>query len=675
MAIRKRPYGDGAREFNRLWDAGSHQDKLDLCQKYGISYQTGKDWRIFAIDELPQNRIVSDKQPIINLSPIKLKPYEPIMVGRGDPETQVLVLGDGHADEITPTYNAGIYQKRMNTLYQRLLAITHLHRNMYPLNDLVILDVGDNVHGENPYQGATIGGVSMGAVDQVYELALPTIIELLVNLRQEFKSIKFYGVRGNHGRISRISPSTSNFDLMLYKALSQTKLPAGIEINYSDDFYIMPIIEGFRFFVFHGDQCRACVDSETECLTREGFKSYKELTAKDELLTYNMEGDVCEYQRLKNLYVYPYNGKMIRIKHRSMDMLLTPEHKCVVDYQLYPCQRDGRTSKSTERRLVRADELNYQCSLILTAELREGSYPQRFSDDFIRIIGWTLTEGTVGKKQKRIQIAQSLSEHPDYVNEIETAILNLGYSYTKRYDAEDRHIVKFYIRKEGYEVIKAVLPQAKPFPRWILRLPTRQLKILFNTLMKGDGSVDGRSFYTADLESRDIFQELCALIGTRSHIGKDRYRIAPVYMPHRSRKGWLTKERQGEENFNGIVWSPEVENKTFVARRRGKVFITGNTMGVPYFAMTRKIMSWYNTFGGNIPYFVCGHFHKEDYLRISSNTKLLMNGSLVSDDPYALEVVGTSSVPNYWTFGCHKNRGITWLYALMLDKATLPKGI
>ena len=356
MAIRKRPYGDGAREFNRLWDAGSHQDKLDLCQKYGISYQTGKDWRIFAIDELPQNRIVSDKQPIINLSPIKLKPYEPIMVGRGDPETQVLVLGDGHADEITPTYNAGIYQKRVNTLYQRLLAITHLHRNMYPLNDLVILDVGDNVHGENPYQGATIGGVSMGAVDQVYELALPTIIELLVNLRQEFKSIKFYGVRGNHGRISRISPSTSNFDLMLYKALSQTKLPAGIEINYSDDFYIMPIIEGFRFFVFHGDQCRA-------------------------------------------------------------------------------------------------------------------------------------------------------------------------------------------------------------------------------------------------------------------------------------------------------------------------------TMGVPYFAMTRKIMSWYNTFGGNIPYFVCGHFHKEDYLRISSNTKLLMNGSLVSDDPYALEVVGTSSVPNYWTFGCHKNRGITWLYALMLDKATLPKGI
>jgi len=49
-----------------------------------------------------------------------------------------------------------------------------------------------------------------------------------------------------------------------------------------------------------------------------------------------------------------------------------------------------------------------------------------------------------------------------------------------------------------------------------------------------------------------------------------------------------------------------------------------------------------------------------------------MNGSLVTDDPYALEVVGTSSIPCQWSFGVHKNYGISWLYNLILDRSFLP---
>jgi len=98
------------------------------------------------------------------------------------------------------------------------------------------------------------------------------------------------------------------------------------------------------------------------------------------------------------------------------------------------------------------------------------------------------------------------------------------------------------------------------------------------------------------------------------------------------------------------------------------------TMGIPYFALIKKLMSWSHTFP--LDYALCGHYHKEDYLRVSSRAKLLINGSLVTDDPYALEVVGTSSIPCHWTFGCHRNYGITWLYNLVLDKAFLPgKGV
>jgi hypothetical protein len=282
--------------------------------------------------------------------------YKPPKSGKGDPETQVVIIGDDHAGEITSTFNPEVYKLRFKKLFESVLTITNLHRNMYPLNDLVIIDVGDNVHGENPFQGAKVESVSCGAVSQVYDLSLPTILELLISFRQEFKTVKFYGVRGNHGNYSRVAPATSNWDLALYKALSGAKLPSGVEVNYSDTFQMMVNIENFPFFVFHGDQ------------------------------------------------------------------------------------------------------------------------------------------------------------------------------------------------------------------------------------------------------------------------------------------------------------------------------VKGAQYGIPYFALIRALKDWGVTYG-HPPYAVCGHWHKEDFLRVTSEMKLLINGALVSDDPFALEIMKASTIPTHWTFGVHKHQGLTWLYSLTLDENFLPRGV
>jgi len=292
-------------------------------------------------------------KPHIDIKIPKLLKYEPKKAGRGDPETQVLVIGDGHAGEITPTFNPDVYKKRMDKLFESTMRITHLHRNMYPLNNLVIIDVGDNVQGENPHQGSNIGQTAMGAVEQIYSLALPTMIKMLCSFKQEFKTVTMYGVRGNHGRYSRTAPKTSNWDLALYEALSNADLPSGVRVKTSKDFCQIVNIEGFRFFIAHFDQIRA------------------------------------------------YNG-------------------------------------------------------------------------------------------------------------------------------------------------------------------------------------------------------------------------------------------------------------------------------IPYFALSRKIQSWYASYGG-FSYAIGGHFHKEDCLRINSRVKALINGSLVTDDPYALEIIGTSSIPSQWTFGVHRRHGLTWMYPLILDENFLPE--
>ncbi len=202
--------------------------------------------------------VPATESPVINLPPVNLKKYVPINSGRvGDPETQVLHLTDWHDCQITSSFSHEILQTRVENLFQSTMRITKLHRNLYPINDLVVPITGDMVHGENVYQGAKVGAVSCGAREQVTNHALPLLAEFLLSLKQEFKTVTIECVRGNHGRYSREAPATSNWDMMLYDLLKAKLEQYQIKVNISDDFYKIVDIQGHRFFMVHLDQFRA----------------------------------------------------------------------------------------------------------------------------------------------------------------------------------------------------------------------------------------------------------------------------------------------------------------------------------------------------------------------------------------------------------------------------------
>jgi len=96
--------------------------------------------------------------------------------------------------------------------------------------------------------------------------------------------------------------------------------------------------------------------------------------------------------------------------------------------------------------------------------------------------------------------------------------------------------------------------------------------------------------------------------------------------------------------------------------------------GIPYFAMDRKIKSWHMTYN-RFNYSLCFHYHKDDYYRVSAVIKAFINGALRTDDPFSLEVVGTSTIPSQWTFGVHEKMGVTWAYSLITDRSFLPEKI
>lgn len=68
-----------------------------------------------------------------------------------------------------------------------------------------------------------------------------------------------------------------------------------------------------------------CYDKETEILTEDGWKKFKDLIGDEKVATLNKDG-ILEYQKISKFHKFKYKGEMIKISGRNIDLLVTPEH-------------------------------------------------------------------------------------------------------------------------------------------------------------------------------------------------------------------------------------------------------------------------------------------------------------------------------------------------------------
>ena len=190
----------------------------------------------------------------IHLPEIKITPYKSKFKRyKGDEEIATLHCGDWHMGKVTKSYDEDVAIERIDEIFESTMVIITLHRSMYPIKKLWIVDCGDNVQGENPHQGSKIGSVKMGVRDQLAKLALPAWAKLICRFRQEFEEVEFDGFGGNHGH-DMLAPETSRADLNLYD-LIKAKIgdKKGITINIHEEFGEVVTQGGWRFFIAHLD--------------------------------------------------------------------------------------------------------------------------------------------------------------------------------------------------------------------------------------------------------------------------------------------------------------------------------------------------------------------------------------------------------------------------------------
>lgn len=315
-----------------------------------------------------------------------------------------------------------------------------------------------------------------------------------------------------------------------------------------------------------------CVTPDTEILTAEGWKSFSELTGGEIVLQYDKDSDSTCWGPLLNIHSGQYEGEMYLWDSENISACVTPNHRW-----FYETER-GKKGEGLQK------DLPEKIKIPLARVKEEGK--QLFSNDEMELAGWFLADGSMHSNGRAICIYQSRN-NPKF-KYLENLFTRLGIQPNENTITNEHGTSSsFFIGGELGRTISDLF-RDKNIPWDILcSLSNDNLESLLRGLMYGDGSFnkDGsyKVFSSITKKHADAVQFIASLLGYTTSLyeysrpghtatGKE-YRVSfkqtkYAYRPHADK---------GTIKYSGLVWCPEVETGYWVARRNGKVFITGNS--------------------------------------------------------------------------------------------------
>jgi DNA helicase HerA-like ATPase len=343
--------------------------------------------------------------------------------------------------------------------------------------------------------------------------------------------------------------------------------------------------------VFLEEAHQFCLSEDTQILTKAGWKKFTDIKIGELAFSYNRESEKLELNEIERIIVKDYEGDLIKLfnKH-SIEALVTEDHRVLCNYRTTGKDRKWCWSK---KRFVQARNLPSGIRIPLAAEIDSGT-KCNIDDDLIKILGWIITDGTLHYSENGKYFSYEISQSDAKKETLAEmrAVIRQRFPEVSIYKQkrEDRIFQRageniFYFKSEATKEIDYWL-QKKPkrIPRKILEdASLTQLRILFDAMVQGDGNISysngGYKYVTyyagKNQELADDFQELCVRLGL-SAIQKNVPQNNQIKILVSFKRKYAYIRKIAKESYSGKVWDITIKNGSFVARRNGKVFFTGN---------------------------------------------------------------------------------------------------
>lgn len=360
-----------------------------------------------------------------------------------------------------------------------------------------------------------------------------------------------------------------------------------------------------------------CYDDQTEILTEDGWKFFKDLTDNDIVATLNPQTDSLEYAKPSLIFQKPYKGKMVQVEgSRKVDLVVTPDHKMYVsinkranewsDFNLVKVE-DVVNKKVKYKRNCKWIGVEKDFFEIPPIEIHHNQHTSHTEppikipmDVWLEFFGYWLAEGYASKYTTTI--TQSANEEKQ--NKIKSIFDKMPFKYAYYCDTD------FSIRNKQLSsyLMRFGKAHQKCIPPGLKDLSPRQLKILLEAMMVGDGcSLENKTRWYLTTSSRlaDDVQELLLKTGISGNIRvqtvesllkydrsingrkvhprhNQQYTISFV-LRNTPQVGYNPKQGRNAANhkmidYDGIVYCVEVPSHIVYVRRNGVPVWSGNTI-------------------------------------------------------------------------------------------------
>lgn len=359
----------------------------------------------------------------------------------------------------------------------------------------------------------------------------------------------------------------------------RARVPASEEVLKSEEYHkfieqlgeLQKDYRGSQLVVSHPDEKNAhddfCLSLDTEILTDKGFITYGKMTS-DTLVASVVDGKIV-YRKPTKIIHKDYCGKMYEFKSKDLALKVTENHKMLVKHRNSGCYKD----MLSQSLFAMPNEQRYNTLQIPVAPIQDkADYP--ISDELIKQCGWFITEGWINfdkrYNSKRYCFGQSIKSLK--YSEIQAMVKKLGlnpYIYTRK----DGLTYWVYHKKDNALFDSLLADGIHRIPRkWLNDFSLRQLRLLLDTLMYGDGTITRNTYHTASYDLARDFQELAHKCGIKTSIRKSGEMYNCYLM-----QGDCTRIKEvSVTDYNGKVWCVNVDNGYIVTRRNDKIAVTGN---------------------------------------------------------------------------------------------------
>lgn len=358
-----------------------------------------------------------------------------------------------------------------------------------------------------------------------------------------------------------------------------------------------------------------CYSDDTEFLTKNGWKKFDEINEIGKLATiYPPWGKSkfrkpqgIEYQNYTDKFDSIYNGNMYELNGNHLSVYVSANHKMLIR------KRERKNQKLSEWELTEVAHLPDTFDILQKIKPNEKNYSENiyFSEidevidrnDFIKLIGWYLTDGSAQNKSIRIsqkKFGKLYDEMIIFYNKYKN-ICSFFEQERAPNEWNSHTIIECSLDVKGVVAQKIINDcgsvKEKRIPRWCYELGIKSLKTLIHAMNLGDGTFKKDSkyqfwVYYSSLEGlADDFQELCFLAGYLS----DKYGPYEQTIKYNGKKYvinmWQVSCYEELDEYKTLIRASNVEkryvsnqrivcftvpNGILITRRNGHIAIHGN---------------------------------------------------------------------------------------------------